>query len=105
MLNALRSSSVLRRCPLTKPPQPKMLHRLSGFGRSQALRGFGSLRWLSTTAAPPKIHIFESQCNSILFNLATEEWVLEAMELEGPAMFLWRNSKTVSGGKAAAKGH
>lgn len=45
------------------------------------------------------IDILYAESNDILFNLATEEYMYEHLNIVNPVLFLWRNSKTIIIGK------
>ena len=45
------------------------------------------------------IDIIKAESNDILFNLATEEYIFEHVEVANPILFLWRNSPTIIIGK------
>jgi lipoate-protein ligase A len=40
-----------------------------------------------------------SESNDILFNLATEEYMFETIDVKNPVLFLWRNNPTIIMGK------
>ena len=43
--------------------------------------------------------ILYADSNDIMFNLATEEYIFEHVEVANPILFLWRNSPTIILGK------
>ena len=43
--------------------------------------------------------ILYAESNDIMFNLATEEYIFEHVEVSNPILFLWRNSPTIILGK------
>lgn len=43
--------------------------------------------------------VLVSESNDILFNLATEEYIFEHLEVKNPLLFLWRNKPTIIIGK------
>jgi len=45
------------------------------------------------------IDVITAESNNILFNLATEEYMFEHVEIANPVLFLWRNSPTIIIGK------
>ena len=45
------------------------------------------------------IDIIRAESNNILFNLATEEYMFEHLDLVSPVLFLWRNTPTIIMGK------
>jgi len=45
------------------------------------------------------IDILHAESNDILFNLATEEYMYEHLNIVNPVLFLWRNTKTIIIGK------
>lgn len=45
------------------------------------------------------VDILVAESNDILFNLATEEYIFENVEVSNPILFLWRNSPTIIMGK------
>jgi lipoate---protein ligase len=53
--------------------------------------------FLSST--PGCIDILHAESNDILFNLATEEYMYEHLNIVNPVLFLWRNTKTIIIGK------
>jgi lipoate-protein ligase A len=53
--------------------------------------------FLSST--PGRIDILHAESNDILFNLATEEYMYEHLNLVNPTLFIWRNTKTIIIGK------
>ena len=48
---------------------------------------------------PNEVDILHSESNDILFNLATEEYMYEHLNLVSPALFIWRNTRTIIIGK------
>ena len=67
-----------------------------------------SLRCFSTSADWPSfltqekgaaVDIILADSNDIMFNLATEEYIFEHVEVSNPILFLWRNSPTIIIGK------
>lgn len=46
-----------------------------------------------------QIDIIRAESNNILFNLATEEYMFEHLDLVNPVLFLWRNTPTIIMGK------
>ena len=53
--------------------------------------------FLSST--PGHVDILHAESNDILFNLATEEYMYEHLNLVNPVLFIWRNTKTIIIGK------
>jgi len=45
------------------------------------------------------VDIIVAESNDILFNLATEEFIFEHVDVANPILFLWRNSPTIIIGK------
>lgn len=45
------------------------------------------------------VDILHAESNDILFNLATEEYMYEHLNLVNPVLFIWRNTKTIIIGK------
>jgi lipoate-protein ligase A len=45
------------------------------------------------------IDILYAESNDILFNLATEEYIYEHLNIVNPVLYLWRNNKTIIIGK------
>lgn len=43
--------------------------------------------------------IITAESNDIMFNLATEEYIFEHVDLVNPILFLWRNNPTIIMGK------
>jgi lipoate-protein ligase A len=43
--------------------------------------------------------VLHAESNDILFNLATEEYIFEHVELANPLLFLYRNNPTIIIGK------
>ena len=66
-----------------------------------------SARFFSTSAWPSWLSetqggaadVLISESNDILFNLATEEYIFEHLEVKNPLLFLWRNNPTIIIGK------
>lgn len=54
--------------------------------------------WL-TQQKGTAVDIIVAESNDILFNLATEEYIFEHVEVSNPLLFLWRNSPTIIIGK------
>ncbi len=48
---------------------------------------------------PDKVDILHAESNDILFNLATEEYMYEHLNIINPMLFVWRNTKTIIIGK------
>ena len=48
---------------------------------------------------PESIDILHAESNDILFNLATEEYMYEHLNIVNPMLFVWRNTKTIIIGK------
>ena len=55
-------------------------------------------QWLSSTKGSA-VDVLISDSNDILFNLATEEYIFETIDVKNPLLFLWRNSPTIIIGK------
>ena len=51
------------------------------------------------SGTPGRIDILHAESNDILFNLATEEYMYEHLNLVNPVLFIWRNTKTIIIGK------
>jgi lipoate-protein ligase A len=51
------------------------------------------------TKAPGQVDILRAESNNILFNLATEEYIFEHLDVVNPLLFLWRNTPTIIIGK------
>jgi lipoate-protein ligase A len=66
-----------------------------------ARRAFSSSIWPSwlTAVKGAKADVIISESNDILFNLATEEYIFEHVEVQNPLLFLWRNKPTIIIGK------
>ena len=45
------------------------------------------------------VDILVAESNDIMFNLATEEYIFEHVDVANPILFLWRNSPTIIIGK------
>ena len=68
--------------------------------KQMALRAFSTHQWPSfLSQGTGKIDIITAESNNILFNLATEEYIFEHIEIENPLLFLWRNNPTIIMGK------
>lgn len=52
-----------------------------------------------SSKAGKHIDILYAESNDILFNLATEEYMYEHLNIVNPVLFLWRNQKTIIIGK------
>jgi len=48
---------------------------------------------------PGVLDVFRAESNNILFNLATEEYMFDHLEIQNPLLFLWRNNPTIIMGK------
>jgi len=81
-----------------------MLNLLKPRLTSFSLRSFSTTAttelpsFLSTTAGT-HVDILHAESNDILFNLATEEYMYEHLNIVNPMLFLWRNTKTIIIGK------
>jgi len=51
------------------------------------------------SSKPGTLDVFRAESNNIIFNLATEEYIFEHLEVLNPCLFLWRNSPTIIMGK------
>ena len=56
-------------------------------------------RFSFLSQGPGQIDVFRAESNNIMFNLATEEYIFEKMEVKNPVLFLWRNTPTIIMGK------
>lgn len=54
--------------------------------------------WL-TQSKGGAVDVLISESNDILFNLATEEYIFENIDVTNPLLFLWRNNPTIIIGK------
>ena len=52
-----------------------------------------------TQAKGGAVDVITAESNDIMFNLATEEYIFEHIEVVNPILFLWRNSPTIIMGK------
>jgi len=67
--------------------------------RSLAARSLGA--WPSFLAPPSSsaVDILETESQDIFFNLATEEYLFEHVDVRNPSLFLWRNRPAIIMGK------
>jgi len=70
-------------------------HPLRSFSTAEPKPSLPS--FLSST--PGHVDILHAESNDILFNLATEEFMYEHLNLVNPVLFIWRNTKTIIIGK------
>ena len=80
-----------------------MLNLLKPRLSSVSLRSFSTaatdLPYFLSTTPGTHVDILHAESNDILFNLATEEYMYEHLNIVNPMLFLWRNTKTIIIGK------
>ena len=91
MLASVASRRSLARSLLTARP------RLGA--RSLAARSLGT--WPAFLAPPSSsaVDVLETESQDIFFNLATEEYLFEHVDVRNPSLFLWRNRPAIIMGK------
>ena len=65
------------------------------------IRMFSAQQWPSwlTQEKGAGIDIVRTESNDAVFNLATEEYIFEHLEIANPILYLWRNKPTIIFGK------